>query len=95
MKGPVHASEMLDDDLARLERERLVVLHLDDLEGLLSESGSDVFEPRRGPCRAGRDPHTCRRRRPRLRLLAVYGNRENKNRENKNYDRKKKQCARG
>ena len=44
----------------------------------------------RGPCRAGRDSHICRRRRPRLRLLAVYGNRANKN-----HDRKKKECARG
>ena len=53
MKGPVHASEMLDVDLARLGRERLVVLHLDDLDGLLCEPGADAFVPRGGPYRAG------------------------------------------
>ncbi len=46
---------MLEADLARLERERLVVLHLDDIDALLSEPGSDAFVPRGGPYRAGID----------------------------------------
>ncbi len=55
MQGPQHAREALDADLARLGRERLVVLHLDDLDGLLSEPGADPFTLRRGPYRAGVD----------------------------------------
>jgi hypothetical protein len=53
MKGPVHAREMLDADLARLSRERLVVLHLDDLDELLCEPEVDRLVPHRGPNRAG------------------------------------------
>jgi hypothetical protein len=55
MKGPPHASEVLDADLARLERERLVVVHLDDLDGLLCEPAADAFALRGGPYRAGID----------------------------------------
>jgi hypothetical protein len=55
MRGPAKASELLDADLARLEREHLVVLHLDDLDRLLCEPGTDAFALRDGPYRAGID----------------------------------------
>ena len=46
---------MLDADLARLERERLVVLYLDDLDGLLCEPAAEMFVLRSGPDRGGID----------------------------------------
>lgn len=55
MKGPSHASRALEADMIRLERERLVVLCLDDLDGLLNEPAVDAFVPRTGPARAGID----------------------------------------
>jgi len=55
MKGPAHASKVLDADLARLERDRLVVLHLDDLDSLLCEPAVDAWALRGGPYRAGID----------------------------------------
>ena len=55
MKGPPHARRALDADMVRLERERLVVLCLDDLDGLLLDPPADAFVPRTGPNRAGID----------------------------------------
>ena len=55
MKGPSHASRALEADMIRLERERLVVLCLDDLDGLLNEPAVNAFVPRTGPARAGID----------------------------------------
>jgi hypothetical protein len=52
MKGPRPAVDRLDADLVRLEREQLVVLHLDDLESLLADPVVATFAPRRGPCAA-------------------------------------------
>ena len=43
----------LDTDLARLERDQLVELALDDLKGLLCEPDADPYMPRRGPYRTG------------------------------------------
>jgi hypothetical protein len=53
MRGPLHAAAVLHADLTRVEREQLLVLALDDLDGLLREPDADPFTPRRGPCRAG------------------------------------------
>jgi hypothetical protein len=55
MEGPLPASEALDAELARLDRERLLVLQLDDLDGLVREPSADAFGLRRGPYRAGVD----------------------------------------
>ena len=53
MRGPQHAVDALDADLARLARDHLVELALDDLDGLLCEPEAGPFTPRRGPYRAG------------------------------------------
>ena len=53
MRGPQHADAALRTDLTRLERDQLLVLALDDLDGLLREPEADPFQLRRGPCRAG------------------------------------------
>ena len=53
MRGPQRASAALDADLARLGQQQLVVLELDQLDDLLSESEADPFALRRGPFRAG------------------------------------------
>jgi hypothetical protein len=43
----------LDADLASVERDELVELALDELQGLLREPDSDPYAPRRGPYRSG------------------------------------------
>lgn len=53
MRGPQHAVAALRADLTRLERDHLLVLALDDLDGLLREPEADPFRPRGGPNRAG------------------------------------------
>ncbi len=44
---------VLDTDLARIERDQLVELALDELKGLLCEPDADPYMPRRGPYRTG------------------------------------------
>ena len=44
---------VLDTDLARLERDQLVELALDELKGLLCQPDADPYLPRRGPYRTG------------------------------------------
>ena len=53
MRGPQHAVAALNADLSRIERDQLLVLALDDLDGLLREPEADPFTPRHGPYRAG------------------------------------------
>ncbi len=55
MRGPRHARGTLDIDLARLERDHVVELTLDDLNELFSEPDTASFTPRRGPYRSGLD----------------------------------------
>ncbi len=53
MRGPRSIRETVDAQLERLEREHLVEIRLDDLEGLLREPDLGPFALRRGPRRAG------------------------------------------
>jgi hypothetical protein len=55
MRRPRHADTVLDASLTRLEKEQVVELRLDDLEGLLRAPDLGPFESRRGPYRAGVD----------------------------------------
>ncbi len=53
MRGPQQAVAALRAEVTRLERDQLLVLALDDLEGLLRDPDADPFTPRGGPNRAG------------------------------------------
>jgi hypothetical protein len=53
MRGPPQAAAALRADVTRLERDQLLVLVLDDLDGLLRDPDADPFTPRGGPNRAG------------------------------------------
>jgi hypothetical protein len=55
VRGPQRAIDTLDAALAVLERDHLVVLPLDDLDGLLRGPDAEPFALRRGPFRAGID----------------------------------------
>jgi len=55
MRGPLTILADVDAELVRLEREHVVEVALDDLEGLLREPELPTFAPRRGPRRAGID----------------------------------------
>jgi hypothetical protein len=55
MKGPRHAMESLDADLASVREDHLLVLALNDLADLLRQPDADPFTPRRGPDRSGLD----------------------------------------
>src|SRR3954471_14948962 len=53
MKHVERAAKQLDDALARVERDKLVELTLDDLHDLIVEPEAATFEIRRSPYRAG------------------------------------------
>ena len=52
---PRDASRQLDEALARLDREHLLVIELDDLAHLLEEPDTEPFVPQRGSARPGVD----------------------------------------
>ncbi|HZX55832.1 MAG TPA: hypothetical protein VFE86_14190 [Ilumatobacteraceae bacterium] len=53
MKHAEGAAKQLDEALARIERDKVVGLRLDDLRDLMVEPDPDPFEIRRSPYRAG------------------------------------------
>src|SRR3954465_4602427 len=53
MKHAEGAAKELDEALARIERDKVVGLRLDDLRDLMVEPDPDPFEIRRSPYRAG------------------------------------------
>jgi len=55
VRGPPRVKEPLEADLARLARDRLLVLTLDRLEDLLQDPQADPFTIRSGPSRPGID----------------------------------------
>jgi hypothetical protein len=55
MTVPRDTSRQLDETLARLHREHLLVIELGDLADLLVESDAEPFVPQRGPAQPGVD----------------------------------------
>jgi hypothetical protein len=55
MTIPRDTSRQLDETLARLDREQLLVIELDDLAHLLVEPDTKPFVPHRGPAQPGVD----------------------------------------
>ncbi len=55
MDVPRETSRQLDETVARLDREHLLVIQLDDLRDLLVEPETEPFVPQRGPAQPGVD----------------------------------------
>ena len=55
MDTPRNTSRQLDETFARLDREHLLVIELDDLAHLLVEPDTEPFVPQRGPAQPGVD----------------------------------------